>query len=539
MTFRIAILGDIHISTRGRVADALPAVIERVIEREPRCVLLAGDMTSGNPDDGYDLARVQSWWEALDGALAPFAAAGIPVLPIAGNHDTYTAAHREGYRRAWADLAQRIHPLTPSGMPPRSYSVRLDGLHIALAEIVDQGIDGAVERWLADDLAAAADADLRFVVGHVPLRSAMGRTNTAFERRLGSLLVEHGVACYFAGHEHLVWDIGIDTGAGAVRQVIVGTPGARYTFPLRGPLRRQFCRGAKGWMPWSRLCFDVEYGTGAQVPTVTFAEVEVSGSDYAVEMYAVRADGRVEPFWHFEAPPADVAAVIDLRHAQRGLNRVMDAGLVVDGLIGPATRAALRDYQAMEGLPVTGEPDAETRDRLAARLADPDVVAIPPPVAPGGPGLDAAERLAEEDVRWLQRALNRLADAGLVVDGQFGPRSRAALAGWQAAAGLPATGEPDDETLTRLRLAFEALLEAPEPLPGTQPDDGRVDTRGETRWLQAALNRAIGADLVVDGLMGRNTRAAVRRFQADAGLTVDGIAGRNTLAALRARLGLS
>lgn len=536
MTFRIVILGDIHISTRGAVAERFPAVVERIIEREPRCVLLAGDMTSGNPDDGHSLERVQSWWSALETALAPFAEAGIPVLPIAGNHDHYTAAHREGYRRAWADLAQRVAPLALHGMPPRAYSVRLDGLHIALAEIVDQGIDPDIERWLADDLAAAVDADLRFVIGHVPLRSAMGRTNAAFERRLGALLVEHGVACYFAGHEHLVWDIGIDTGAGAVRQVIVGTPGARYTFPLRGPLVRQFCRGSRGWMPWSRLCFDVRDGGGEQVEKVVFAEVEVSGPAYAVELYAVRADGRVAPFWRVEPPPADVAAVIDARHAQRGLNRIMDAGLVVDGLVGPATRAALRDYQAMEGLPVTGAVDPATLTRLAERLADPDVTAIPPPVDPIEPGPDPAERLAEEDIRWIQRALNRLLDAALVVDGLFGPRSRAALAAWQARVGLPATGEPDPETVDGLRLAFEALLDAPDPLPGRFPADGRVDARDEVRWLQAALNRAIDAGLVVDGLMGRNTRNAVRDLQRDAGLAVDGVPGPITLGALRARV---
>ncbi len=535
MNFRFVILGDIHVSTRGQVADAFHHVVQRVVERAPRCVVLAGDMTSGNPDDGRRLETVQGWWEALDGALAPFAEAGIPVLPVAGNHDHYTDAHRDGYDRAWADLVDRVGPLSLSGQPPRNYSVRLDGLHLALAQIVDQGIAPDVERWLIDDLAAAGDADLRLVVGHVPLRSAMGRTNSAFERRLAGLLIDYDVACYFAGHEHLAWDIGLDVGAGSVRQIIVGTPGARYTFPLRGPLVRSFCRGARGWMPWSRLAFDVAAGTGDQTHKVVFAEVEVLGGQYAVELYAVDHNGRVLPFWRSIEPPADVAAVIDARHVQRGLNRVMDAGLVVDGVVGPATRAAIRAYQAMEGLPETGAPDAATRDRLAARLADPDVVAVPPPPEPPAPAPDEAERLAEEEIRWIQMALNRLADADLVVDGLFGPRSRAALSAWQRDAGLPDTGIPDGETLERLRAAFEALIEA--PLPGRFPADGRADHPDEIRWLQAALNRAIGAGLTVDGASGRLTRAAVRRFQDEAGLAVDGIAGPRTLGALRARVG--
>lgn len=54
------------------------------------------------------------------------------------------------------------------------------------------------------------------------------------------------------------------------------------------------------------------------------------------------------------------------------------------------------------------------------------------------------------------------------------------------------------------------------------------------RWLQTALNRAIGASLVVDGLIGPATRDAVRRYQSARGLQVDGIVGPQTLQALRA-----
>ena len=73
MSFRFVILGDIHIRTNGTARPPLADVVRHVVEREPRCVLLAGDMTSGNPGDGYSLERVQTWWEALDEALAPLA----------------------------------------------------------------------------------------------------------------------------------------------------------------------------------------------------------------------------------------------------------------------------------------------------------------------------------------------------------------------------------------------------------------------------------------------------------------------------------
>lgn len=67
---------------------------------------------------------------------------------------------------------------------------------------------------------------------------------------------------------------------------------------------------------------------------------------------------------------------------------------------------------------------------------------------------------------------------------------------------------------------------------------GIADNEEETgpssvRWLQAALNGAIGAGLKVDGLPGPRTTDALRRFQRSRGLVADGLVGPRTLAALR------
>lgn len=54
--------------------------------------------------------------------------------------------------------------------------------------------------------------------------------------------------------------------------------------------------------------------------------------------------------------------------------------------------------------------------------------------------------------------------------------------------------------------------------------------------LQSMLNFVKGVnDLVVDGIFGPKTEAAVRAFQSDENLTVDGIVGRNTWTALLRR----
>ncbi len=62
-------------------------------------------------------------------------------------------------------------------------------------------------------------------------------------------------------------------------------------------------------------------------------------------------------------------------------------------------------------------------------------------------------------------------------------------------------------------------------------------SRSYVRWVQAALNRSMGAGLAVDGILGPKTRQAVRRFQRRRGLAVDGIVGDNTEAALVAVAG--
>ncbi|MBA2592301.1 MAG: penicillin-insensitive murein endopeptidase [Gammaproteobacteria bacterium] len=48
------------------------------------------------------------------------------------------------------------------------------------------------------------------------------------------------------------------------------------------------------------------------------------------------------------------------------------------------------------------------------------------------------------------------------------------------------------------------------------------------RWVQRSLNQILGLRLAVDGVIGRQTRSAVRRFQQQRGLKVDGIVGSQT-----------
>jgi peptidoglycan hydrolase-like protein with peptidoglycan-binding domain len=63
-------------------------------------------------------------------------------------------------------------------------------------------------------------------------------------------------------------------------------------------------------------------------------------------------------------PTALAAGSEDVKKVQQSLNdKGFDAG-PVDGVLGSRTRAAIRQYQAAEKLPVTGRLDAETAGKL-------------------------------------------------------------------------------------------------------------------------------------------------------------------------------
>lgn len=107
---------------------------------------------------------------------------------------------------------------------------------------------------------------------------------------------------------------------------------------------------------------------------------------------------------------------------------------------------------------------------------------------------------------------------GLHADGIFGPVTRAAVRSYQASHGLVADGIVGPRTLASLKISRE-----------------RSGIRGGGHhyiraWWVIPVQRAL--NLPPDGLYGPQTRSAVRRFQARRGLTVDGVVGSQTLRAL-------
>jgi len=70
----------------------------------------------------------------------------------------------------------------------------------------------------------------------------------------------------------------------------------------------------------------------------------------------VRAAPRISP------PPQPVS----IKWVQERLNTILGANLAIDGIMGPKTLNALKTFQGLKSLPVTGTLTAETLEALRA-----------------------------------------------------------------------------------------------------------------------------------------------------------------------------
>src|SRR5690606_25342764 len=130
----------------------------------------------------------------------------------------------------------------------------------------------------------------------------------------------------------------------------------------------------------------------------------------------------------------------------------------VDGVFGPATEAALKQFQSAKGLTATGKVDDATA--IALGLAS-------------SPFLGLTQGNRGDHVRQMQE---RIIAAGIELgdgaDGIFGPKTAAALKEFQKARGLSATGTVD--AATAAALGGVSAAPAASPAPSSQSGSGMV-----------------------------------------------------------------
>jgi hypothetical protein len=138
-----------------------------------------------------------------------------------------------------------------------------------------------------------------------------------------------------------------------------------------------------------------------------------------------------------------------------------------------------------------------------------------------------AQGVVDADVAGAQVALRSHGVYRGPIDGVRGPQTRRAVRAFQRLAGLRVDGVVGPRTRARLgRLG--------------RPDYGRrLIRRGMVGWdvsvLQFKLSRRGVGLSGIDGIFGRSTHGAVRRFQSSRGLAADGLVGPATRKALRGK----
>ena len=216
------------------------------------------------------------------------------------------------------------------------------------------------------------------------------------------------------------------------------------------------------------------------------------------------------------------------------------------GVFNKATQRALKSFQKVVGLKVTGVVDVATAKVLkvatpATSTVPPTTTTVPPTTTTTTPAVVYPLTTSTLPVRGAKGASvvavqKALKAAGLEVkggiDGAFGSGTTSTISSFQASKGLPVTGALDIPTAVALALIAPAAAPVPAPVavapvvsnllnPAALPVRGN---RGEAvRTLQKALiNAGIEVKGGADGVFGGATFVALQKYQTANGLTVSG-----------------
>jgi peptidoglycan hydrolase-like protein with peptidoglycan-binding domain len=236
-----------------------------------------------------------------------------------------------------------------------------------------------------------------------------------------------------------------------------------------------------------------------------------------------------------------------------------------DGIFGPATAGAVKNFQRVNGLTVDGIAGPNTLNALYGANAKPAGSSTPsgggsgntgsttpPAVSTGTTPIQRVLRRGDRgsDVAALQNRLNALKYNAGTPDGIFGAATENAVRTFQRAKGLTADGIVGSKTISAL---FTGAATPPAGNPGTStpgtgtqnpPSGGggavnpittvlRKGSMGsQVKALQNRLNQLGYNCGAADGIFGQGTYNAVVNFQRANNLAADGIVGPATASRL-------
>lgn len=183
--------------------------------------------------------------------------------------------------------------------------------------------------------------------------------------------------------------------------------------------------------------------------SLAVAGTQVNSAAFALEVAWLRVLDEAGCLTEDQAAQAHVALTGYTAALQTALKALGIYSGAVDGIYGPDTATAIASFQTSKGLPATGYVDVATATALEAALA-----------AKGG----AVAIQSVATTAALQSALKLAGYWSGPIDGNWTDALTAALASFQTALGVPASGVVDTATLEALR---QAISDAKEPATTT------------------------------------------------------------------------
>ncbi|MCL4822028.1 MAG: metallophosphoesterase [Vicinamibacteria bacterium] len=224
--WRFAMVADTHVAPGE---TAIPAeLVAAMLGESVELVLVAGDVVDAGR--GASPAELRTQLDLFQTLTAPLAAAGIPVLPVRGNHEDDAPGNRAAWDEAFAGL---VPANGPDGEVGLTYSfVHRNAFFVGLDQYVE--IHAVPQSWLEDQLAANRLPHV-FVFGHEPAFKVFHADNldedAAGRDAFWDSLARAGARVYLCGHDHFFDFARIDDGDGDsasdLHQAVVGTGGGR------------------------------------------------------------------------------------------------------------------------------------------------------------------------------------------------------------------------------------------------------------------------------------------------------------------------
>ncbi|MFC1753077.1 metallophosphoesterase [Thermoproteota archaeon] len=216
--FRFVILGDTHMSRAQ--TEKQKKMIQKVIELKPSFVVSTGDMINGEKGSTPD--KITELWGYFDAFIDPIKQAGIPFVPISGNHDSEMGNSdlRSAYKTRWG--SHSLQGIPAEGDITKYYSFEYQGSRFIMMYAAKVTVSKEQRGWLEKELQKGKDKNI-LVFGHVPLETA--RKNKGHiapplspADTLRKLLADAKVKAYFTGHNHVYNELDVN----GIKQISTG-----------------------------------------------------------------------------------------------------------------------------------------------------------------------------------------------------------------------------------------------------------------------------------------------------------------------------